>query len=199
MPRRTSPSRTRTSAATSSRRAGRSLVAVNKWDALDEKQREHVEERPGAQARLPRLRRVAFHLGAQGHGPGAAVRVGRPRLSPRPWRKLPTPKLTRALQAAVEQQQPPLRRHDPPQAALRPPGRAQPAGGRDPRHQRRRIKDSYRRYLENTFVKVFKLKGTPLRIELRRARIPTRTRSARSSPPASGREAPRKAPQRSLR
>jgi GTP-binding protein len=34
------------------------------------------------------------------------------------------------------------------------------------------IKDGYRRYLENTFVKVFKLKGTPLRVELRQGANP---------------------------
>jgi GTP-binding protein len=34
------------------------------------------------------------------------------------------------------------------------------------------IKDQYRRYLENTFVKVFKLKGTPLRVELRQGANP---------------------------
>ncbi len=34
------------------------------------------------------------------------------------------------------------------------------------------IKDAYRRYLENTFVKVFKLKGTPLRVELRQGANP---------------------------
>jgi GTP-binding protein len=34
------------------------------------------------------------------------------------------------------------------------------------------IKEGYRRYLENTFVKVFKLKGTPLRVELRQGANP---------------------------
>jgi GTP-binding protein len=34
------------------------------------------------------------------------------------------------------------------------------------------IKDTYRRYLENTFIKVFKLKGTPLRVELRQGANP---------------------------
>jgi GTP-binding protein len=34
------------------------------------------------------------------------------------------------------------------------------------------IRETYRRYLANTFVKVFKLKGTPLRVELRQGTNP---------------------------
>jgi GTP-binding protein len=81
--------------------------------------------------------------------------------------KLSTPKLTRALQSAVEQQQPPL------SGRFRPKMRYAHQGGSNPPivvihgSGLDGVKKPYKRYLENTFRNVFKLKGTPLRIELK--------------------------------
>jgi GTP-binding protein len=86
--------------------------------------------------------------------------------------KIPTPKLTRALQAAVEQQQPPM------SGRFRPKMRYAHQGGSNPPivvihgSGLDGVKEPYKRYLENTFRKVFKLKGTPMRIELRSATNP---------------------------
>ena len=86
--------------------------------------------------------------------------------------KIPTPKLTRALQAAVEQQQPPM------SGRFRPKMRYAHQGGQNPPtvvihgSGLDGVKEPYKRYLENTFRKHFKLMGTPLRIELRSSTNP---------------------------
>jgi GTP-binding protein len=86
--------------------------------------------------------------------------------------KMPTPKLTRLLQAAVEKQAPP--RH----GIFRPKLRYAHQGGSNPPiivihgNALDHVSDSYRRYLERTFMEAFKLKGTPLRVEFRTTRNP---------------------------
>ena len=86
--------------------------------------------------------------------------------------KLSTPRLTRAVQAAVEQQQPPLA------GRFRPKLRYAHQGGSNPPivvihgSALDKIKRPYQRYLENSLRKTFKLKGTPLRIELRSGENP---------------------------
>jgi len=81
--------------------------------------------------------------------------------------KLPTPKLTRMLQEAVERQQPP-------RAGMgRPKLRYAHQGGQNPPlviihgSALNSIPESYRRYLEHLFSDAFKLRGTPLRIQFK--------------------------------
>jgi GTP-binding protein len=82
-------------------------------------------------------------------------------------RELPTPELTRALEAAILSHQPPLVR------GRRIKLRYAHQGGRNPPvvvihgNQTQHLPDAYRRYLENHFRRVFRLDGTPMRIELR--------------------------------
>ena len=83
------------------------------------------------------------------------------------YRKIPTPKLTRALFEAVERQQPPRARGG------RPKPRFAHQGGSNPPvivihgNALEDIGESYRRYLEGFFREKFDLAGTPLRIEFR--------------------------------
>ena len=83
------------------------------------------------------------------------------------YRKIPTPKLPRALIAAVERQQPPRARGG------RPKPRFAHQGGSNPPvivihgNALEDIGESYRRYLEGFFREKFDLAGTPLRIEFR--------------------------------
>jgi GTP-binding protein len=80
---------------------------------------------------------------------------------------LPTKELTQALEQALTIHQPPLVR------GRRIKLRYAHQGGRNPPvvvihgNQTQHVPDSYRRFLENHFRQVFRLKGTPMRIEFR--------------------------------
>ena len=88
------------------------------------------------------------------------------------FRRLSTPKLTRVLQAAVEQQQPPRK------GIFRPKLRYAHQGGQNPPlivihgSGLEGVSDSYRRYLEGRFREAFDLQGTPLRIDLKSSHNP---------------------------
>jgi GTP-binding protein len=81
--------------------------------------------------------------------------------------KLPTPKLTRALIAAAARQPPP--RH----GLFRPKLRYAHQGGVNPPvivihgNQLDSLPESYRRYLERYFIELFRLQGTPVRIQFK--------------------------------
>ncbi len=143
--------------------AGRALVvAVNKWDGLDDYQRSQ------AQAMLER--KLAFVEWAEKvrisalHGSGlrelfAAIH----RAHASATREFGTAEVTRAMEVAVQSTAPPsVGGHA---SKLR---FAHPAGTNPPTfvihgNRLRVLPDSYRRYLENFFRKRFKLVGTPVR------------------------------------
>ena len=147
--------------------AGRALVvAINKWDAVDEEKRKDVKK--DMERKLQFLDFAEFqHISAR-MGTGIKPLLGFVDTAFKAaMAKLSTPKLTRALQAAVEQQQPPMA------GRFRPKMRYAHQGGSNPPivvihgSGLEGVKAPYKRYLENQFQKAFKLKGTPLRIELR--------------------------------
>lgn len=152
--------------------AGRALVvAVNKWDAVDDPQRDDAKR--DLERKLAFLDFAEFHTISARHGAGVkGLFEAVDRAYAAAMAKLSTPRLTRALQAAIEKQAPPLA------GRIRPKLRYAHQGGSNPPvvviHGTAiaSIKEAYRRYLENTFVKVFKLKGTPLRVELRQGANP---------------------------
>ncbi len=147
--------------------AGRALVvAVNKWDAIDTDKRKDVHA--DLERKLQFLDFAQFvpisALKGTGMKPLLAAVDGAFKAA---MAKLPTPRLTRVLQAAVAQQQPPMA------GRFRPKMRYAHQGGSNPPivvihgSGLDGVRAPYRRFLENTFQKAFKLKGTPLRIELR--------------------------------
>jgi GTP-binding protein len=152
--------------------AGRALVvAVNKWDAID------TDKRKDVQSELER--KLQFLGFATFQTISARMGTGIPQLLKAvdgafaaAMAKLSTPKLTRALQAAIEQQQPPM------SGRFRPKMRYAHQGGSNPPiivihgSGLDGVKEPYKRYLENTFRETFKLSGTPLRIELRSSHNP---------------------------
>jgi GTP-binding protein len=152
--------------------AGRALaVAVNKWDAVDAEKRKDVKS--DLERKLMFLDFADFVPISALKGTGikqllAAVDTAFAATTA----KLSTPKLTRALQAAVEQQQPPM------SGRFRPKMRYAHQGGSNPPivvihgSGLDGVKAPYKRYLEGTFRKAFKLKGTPMRIELRSSANP---------------------------
>jgi GTP-binding protein len=146
---------------------GRGLViAVNKWDRLAQEQREAI--RTGLDLRLDFLSFARVYFISARHGSGVGELMDAVRAASRAaMRELPTPELTRALEAAVTAHQPPLVR------GRRIKLRYAHQGGRNPPvvvihgNQTEHVPDAYRRYLENHFRRVFGLEGTPMRIELR--------------------------------
>lgn len=152
--------------------AGRALVvAVNKWEGLDEAQRDQVK-RDGAR-KLGFLNFARFHFisALQGQGVGAVLRSADAAYAAA-MSRLPTPRLTRMLQIAVQQQQPPR------SGMVRPKLRYAHQGGHNPPRiiihgsALDRISDTYRRYLERFFRDAFKLTGTPLKVEFKTGRNP---------------------------
>jgi GTP-binding protein len=152
--------------------SGRAVVlAVNKWDALDEYQRTRTKrdiERKLGFLSFARLHYISA-LKAEGI---AQLLASVDAAYAAAFAKLATPKLTRALIAAVERQAPPRRGISRPkmryahQGGLNPPIVVIHGNGLD------RVPETYRRYLESYFRETFSLQGTPLRIEFRSTRNP---------------------------
>jgi GTP-binding protein len=147
--------------------AGRALVvAINKWDAADADTK--------AQAKRDLERKMGFLAFASHHfisardgvGVSAVLKSVREAFASA-MIKLPTPRLTRTLQLAVERQQPART------GQVRPKLRYAHQGGVNPPliivhgNALRFITDAYRRYLEHFFAEAFQLRGTPLRIQFK--------------------------------
>ena len=146
---------------------GRALVlAVNKWDELDGYQRDLVKR--DINRKLAFLGFAELHYISALHGSGMRhLLPSVDRAYEAAMAHLPTPKLTRALIAAVE-------KHPPPRGGMsRPKMRYAHQGGSNPPliivhgTMLEHVSETYRRYLENTFRDVFKLKGTPLRVDFK--------------------------------
>jgi GTPase len=144
---------------------------VNKWDDLDSSERETAKRTIARKLRF--LSFATFHYISAREGRGIARLVASVDAAYRAaMAKLPTPRLTRALLAAVAKQAPPR------SGLSRPKLRYAHQGGRNPPvvvvHGTAvgAVPASYRRYLEADFRKVFRLEGTPLRIEFRSGRNP---------------------------
>jgi GTP-binding protein len=152
--------------------SGRALVvAVNKWDGLDEYHRSLIKRELDHKLHFLRWARMHFISARKGTGLGAVMRsVSAAHRAA--FAKLPTPKLTRALQAAVERQPPPRAGRG------RPKMRYAHQGGHNPPvvvvhgNALAHVSDGYRRYLEGWFRELFDLAGTPLRIEFRTSTNP---------------------------
>jgi GTP-binding protein len=152
--------------------AGRALVvAVNKWDLADHDTRERLRGELDRRLHFLRFARL-LHLSAlKGQGVGALMRAIDETYAAA-TANLSTPRLTRAMQQAVEKQAPPKN------GPFRPKLRYAHQGGRNPPiivihgSGLDNIGDTYRRYLEGWFRDAFKLQGTPLRIEFRSSANP---------------------------
>jgi GTP-binding protein len=152
--------------------AGRALVvAVNKWEAVGEHERDVAKRTLDRKLNFLAFARVHFVSARLGHGIGAVMKSVDGAYAAA-MSKLPTHKLTRALQAAVMQQQPPRSGYSRPklryahQGGSNPPRIIVHGTGLD------HVPASYRRYLERFFREAFKLQGTPLKVELKSGRNP---------------------------
>lgn len=147
------------------------VVAVNKWDATDDYERELVKR--SIETRLPFLKFAALHFISaqkrQGLGPlwdsiAQAYKAANC--------KMPTPVLTRLLLEAVQFQTPKKT------GMYRPKLRYAHQGGMNPPiivihgNSLEHVTDAYKRFLEGRFRKEFDLVGTPLRIQMKSSANP---------------------------
>jgi len=171
--------------------AGRALVlAVNKWDGLDTHQRDTVKR--DIERKLHFLSFAKLHYISALNGSGVdKVLKSVDEAYAAAMAKLPTPKLTRALIAAIEKQQPPKG------ARFRPKMRYAHQGGSNPPlivihgSGLDDVPASYTRYLERIFCEVFKLQGTPLRIQFNSSKNPFEGKKPRPLTEAEQRKAHR--------
>ena len=151
---------------------GRALVvAINKWDGLDEHARDRIKRDFERKLRFLSFAKVHTISALKGRGIQPLIKSVK-QAHAAAFAKLPTPRLTRVLHAAVEQQPPPRK------GIFRPKMRYAHQGGQNPPliivhgNALDAIPDSYRRYLETRFRTEFKLEGTPLRIEFKSSQNP---------------------------
>ena len=152
--------------------SGRAVVlAVNKWDATDDYQRQLVERSIESRLAFLKFAPVVQISAIRRQGLSALWKaIGQAHASA--TAKMSTPVLTRLLHEAVQ--------HQPPRRAgrFRPKLRYAHQGGMNPPrvvihgNNLEHVTDAYRRYLEGCVRAHFKLVGTPLRIEMRRGRTP---------------------------
>ena len=142
------------------------LLAINKWDHIPADQRDHMRNQLAL--KLPFLEFATQHFISALHGSGVGdLLAGARRAAEAALSDLPTPELTRVLEAALEAHQPPLVR------GRRIKLRYAHQGGRNPPvivvhgNQVAHVPEAYRRYLINTFREAFRLQGTPVRVEFR--------------------------------
>lgn len=152
--------------------AGRALVvAINKWDDVDDYAKERIKRDFERKMRFLSFAQVVSISALHRRGLGAVLKAV-DAAHAAAYARLPTPKLTRELRAAVDQQPPPRK------GIFRPKMRYAHQGGQNPPlvvvhgSGLDGVTDSYRRYLEGRFRTAFKLEGTPLRIEFRSSRNP---------------------------
>ena len=152
--------------------SGRAVVlAVNKWDAVDEYQRQLVQR--SIETRLGFLKFANLHFISakkrQGLGPlWASIAQAHKAATC----KMTTPVLTRLLLEAVQSQTPKNT------GMFRPKLRYAHQGGMNPPvivihgNSLEHVTEAYKRFLEGRFRKAFNLVGTPLRIEMKTADNP---------------------------
>lgn len=152
--------------------SGRALVvAVNKWDGLQSDERDSIKIDIDRKLDFLSFANMHFISALKGTGIGplmksvdAAYAAATANLS--------TPLLTRALQEAIEKQEPKRK------GSIRPKMRYAHQGGQNPPvivihgNALDAVSEPYKRYLEKHFRETFKLVGTPLRIELRTGKNP---------------------------
>ena len=147
------------------------VLAINKWDAIDEYQRELVKR--SIETRLAFLKFANLHLISaqkrQGLGP---LWTSITQAYKAATCKMTTPVLTRLLLESVQFQSPKR------VGMFRPKLRYAHQGGMNPPvivihgNSLEHVSDAYKRYLESRFRKEFDLVGTPLRIEMRTSANP---------------------------
>lgn len=152
--------------------AGKALVlAVNKWDGLESDQRDWIKQQ--LEVKLPFIEFAETYFISALHGSNVGLLYAAvQRAYNSAMMKVPTSRLTRILEMAVQQHQPPLTK------GFRIKLRYAHQGGSNPfriiihGNRTEYVPESYTRYLANYFRQTLKLTGTQLRIEYKAGENP---------------------------
>ncbi|WP_394261129.1 ribosome biogenesis GTPase Der [Moraxella boevrei] len=147
--------------------AGRAMViAINKWDNLDQDKKNWMKIE--MDRRFNFIPYVKMHLISALHGTGVGnLYPSIHKAYASAMFNMSTSRLTQILQDAVTAHQPPM------VSGRRIKLRFAHMGGHNPPiiiihgNQTSQVPNSYKRYLENEFRKVFKLEGTPIKVEFK--------------------------------
>lgn len=144
--------------------AGRALVlAINKWDTVDDYRRDRIKQDIARKMGFADFARTHY-ISAKNMSGINGLLSAVDKAYAAAMVKLPTPQLTRVLQAALQKQTPPRHGH------FRPKLRYAHQGGSNPPlivihgNALEHLPNAYTRYLEHAFMEAFQLQGTPLRI-----------------------------------
>ena len=147
------------------------LIAVNKWDGIPTEQRDEIRRQ--LELKLDFVPYAPVHFISARHGTGVGELVQSTiRAYDAAMREIPTPVLSKTLERAIQQHQPPLVR------GRRIKLRYAHQGGRNPPriivhgNQTKDVPEAYTRYLANVFRKEFDLFASPVAIEYRGGRNP---------------------------
>ena len=142
------------------------LLAVNKWDNIPPEQREDIRRQLTLKIHFVPF--APMHFVSARHGTGVGELVGSMvRAYEAAMRQMKTPELTKCMEAAMIQHQPPIVR------GRRIRLRYAHQGGRNPPRivvhgsQAAHVPESYKRYLANVFRDKFDLFATPVAVEFR--------------------------------
>lgn len=152
--------------------SGRSLViAVNKWDGMTAEDRDHVKEMLDLRLGFVDFARVHFISALHGSGVGNLFESIQEAYECA-TRRVSTSTLTKIMQMATDDHQPPLVR------GRRVKLKYAHAGGYNPPivvihgNQVNDLPDSYKRYLMNYFRRSLNVMGTPIRIQFKEGENP---------------------------
>ncbi|RUO42980.1 ribosome biogenesis GTPase Der [Aliidiomarina taiwanensis] len=147
--------------------AGRSLVvAINKWDGLESDAREWIKQELDRRLGFVDFARIHFISALHGTNVGHLFESVQEAYASA-TKRVGTSQLTRIMESAIDEHQPPLVR------GRRVKMKYAHAGGYNPPlivihgNQVSNMPDSYKRYLMNYFRRSLQLMGTPVKIEFR--------------------------------
>lgn len=151
------------------------VVAINKWDGLDEEHKEQVKKELNRRLHFVHFAKIRFISALHGSGVGLLF-TDIEQAYASATQAFSTPKLTRMLQDIVTQHTPPMVN------GRRIKLRYAHAGGHNPPiivihgNQLDSLPESYKRYLNNSFVTALGLIGTPLQLEFKSSDNPFKDR-----------------------
>lgn len=147
--------------------SGKALViAINKWDGLDEEHKEHIKTELERKLHFASFAKIRFISALHGSGVGTLFKDIKEAYASA-TQSFATPRLTRLLQDISTKHTPPCVN------GRRIKLRYAHIGGHNPPvivihgNQLDSLPESYKRYLNNEFIKHLNLIGTPLKIEFR--------------------------------